>query len=204
MESYRRRPMRREKSTRRLRMRRSTFVLATFAAGILTTGAAVQDRPDFSGVWTSTARSAGFTPRGGRAAASLGSGWGESFVITQDADTLLLERTFFTRADLQPAMRFRFALDGSETRNAVLMGRGIQVQVSTAVWEGDKLVITTVFTEPHAVEGQPITSKVTQNLSLQPPSPGRSAWPPSLVVETIRHSVLGGPSSTTRTVYTRN
>ncbi len=196
--------MRHEKTKRRLRMRQSTLILAVFAAGILVARAATKEKPDFSGMWTSTARSAGFTPRGGGATASLGSGWGESFSITQDADTLLLERTFFTRADMQPAMRFRFALDGSETRNTVLMGRGIQVQVSTAVWEGDKLVITTVYTEPQAGEGQPIRAVVTQTLTLQPPRPGRAAWPPSLLVETIRHGVLGGPSSTARTVYTRN
>jgi len=195
--------MRREKSRKILRLRRTTIILVAFSAGILVGRAATKEKPDFSGVWTSTAGSAGLA-RGGGAAASLGSGWGESFVITQDADALLLERTFFTRADLQPSMRFRFALDGSESRNTVLMGRGIQVQVSTAVWEGDHLVITTVFTEPHAIEGQPITSRVKQTLSLQPPSPGRAAWPPSLVVETIRHGVLGGPSSKTRTVYTRD
>jgi hypothetical protein len=184
-------------------MRRSTCVLAVFAVVILAAGAAAQEKPNFSGVWTTTARPAGYA-RGGGAGASLGSGWGASFAITQDADTLLLERTFFSRADLQPAMRFRYALDGSESRNTILMGRGQQVQVSTAAWEGGKLVITTVYTEPQAGEQKPITSKVTQILSLRPPSPGRAAWPPSLVVETVRHGALGGPSSTTRTVYNKN
>ena len=184
-------------------MRRSTCVLAVLAAGILTAGAAAQERPDFSGVWTASLRPAA-PSRGGAGTASLGSGWGSSFVIAQDAEMLLLKRTFFSRGDLQPALRYRYALDGSETRNTVLMGRGRQVEVSTAAWDGSKLVITTTYTEPHAGEGKPLTSRVTRTLSLQRPSAGRSAWPPSLIVETVRHGALGGPSSTTRTVYSKN
>ncbi len=183
---------------------RLIVILAAFAAGILLSGAITQERPDFSGVWTQMERPSGYAPRGSGATPSLGSGWGRSFTITQDEGILLLERTFFTRADLQPAMKFRYALDGSETRNTVLMGRGEQVQVSTAAWEGDKLIITTVYIESQVGSEEPIECKVTQTLSLQPPSPGRTAWPPSLVVETVRHGVLGGPSSTTRTVYLRN
>ena len=196
--------MHRKKSKRRFSIGRSIVVLAAFAAGILLIRAATQERSDFSGVWTRMEQPSGYAPRGSGEAPSLGSGWGKSFTITQDEGILLLERTFFTRADLQPAMRFRYALDGSETRNTVLMGRGEQVQVSTTAWEGDKLVITTVYTDSQVGDAAPIECKVTQALSLQPPSPGRTAWPPSLVVETIRHGVLGGPSSTTRTVYQRN
>jgi hypothetical protein len=113
-------------------------------------------------------------------------------------------RVFFTRGDLQPPLKYGFALDGSETRNVVLMGRGMQEQVSTAVWEGDKLVITTVYDVPGGEGGGMVLGEVSQTLSLQPPSPGRAAWPPSLVVETVRGGVLGGPPSTTRTVYSRN
>ena len=129
---------------------------------------------------------------------------GEGFTLLQDTDTLTLERVFYARNDLQPAMKFRFALDGSETKNTVQMGRGDQVQVSTTAWDGDKLVITTVCHVLDTGDGRKITSKVTQALSLQPPPFGRNAWPPSLVIETVRSGVLGGPSSTTRTVYHRN
>jgi hypothetical protein len=176
-------------------MRRSTFVLAAFFTGIVATGAAAQERPDFSGAWTVAASPTG--PGG-----SLGSGWGASFTLVQYADTLTLERAFYKRADLQPVMKFRYSLNGSETRNTVLMGRGAQVQVSTTGWEGDKLVITTVHTVPDAEDGRTVTCEVTQTLSLRPPR--LAAWPPSLVVETTRCGVLGGPPSTTRTVYARN
>ena len=129
---------------------------------------------------------------------------GGDFTIEQDEDTLTLTRVFFSRADLQPPLKFRFALDGSETRNVVLMGRGMQEQVSTAAWEGDRLVITTVHDVAEDVGGERIVSEVVRTLSLRPPSAGRAAWPPSLVVETSRSGVLGGPPSTTTTVYTRN
>jgi hypothetical protein len=181
-------------------MRRSTYILAAFAMGILTSGAAAQEKPDFSGAWSAVAPPTG--QGGGGSVASLGSGWGDAFTLVQNAATLTLERAFYTRADLQPTLKFRYSLDGSETRNAVLMGRGMQVQVSTSAWEGDKLVITTVYTEPDAGNGQTVTCEVNQTLSLQPPR--LAAWSPSLVVETKRCGALGGPPSTARTVYTRN
>ena len=187
------------KSRWRIRMKISTAALAVFVAGLLTAHALAQQRPDFSGAWSSSVRPYRYAPRGVESTASLGSGWGQSFTITQDADTLLIERAFFSRYDLQPAMKFRYALDGTESRNTVWVGRGEQVQISTSAWEGDKLVITTVYTEPQPGGAQPITCEVTQTLSLQPAR--LPAWPPSLVVVTVRHGVLGGPSSTTRTVY---
>jgi hypothetical protein len=176
-------------------MKSSAVLCTTFFLGLLAINAMAEKRPDFAGTWKAS-------PAGDEAAVSLGSGWGESFTLFQDANTLILERVFYARNDLQPAMKFRFALDGSETKNIVRMGRGEQFQVSTTAWDGDKLVITTVY---HVFESQQkIESKVMQTLSLERPSFGRSAWRPSLVIETVRSGVLGGPASTTRTVYRGN
>ncbi|MHC4236315.1 MAG: hypothetical protein ACYSUQ_14455 [Planctomycetota bacterium] len=182
-------------------MKRSTVVLLAFAAGMLATDAQAQERPDFSGAWTVVAPPTG-RGSGGGPGGSLGSGWGDVFTVQQSSNTLTVERAFYSRADLQPSMKFRYSLDGSETRNTVLMGRGMQVQVSTTAWEGDELVITTMHAEPDAGDGQTVTCEVTQTLSLLPPR--LAAWSPSLVVETTRCGTLGGPPSTTRTVYTRN
>jgi hypothetical protein len=182
-------------------MKRSTVVLAALATAVLATGAGAQERPDFSGAWTVLAPPTG--PGGGGASSGfLGSGWGDSFTVTKHGDSLTIERAFYRRADMQPIMKFRYSLDGSETRNTVLVGRGMQVQVSTTAWEGDKLIITTVHTEPDAGDGLTVTCEVTQTLSLMPPQ--LAAWTPSLVVETKRCGALGGPPSTTRTVYSRN
>jgi hypothetical protein len=72
-----------------------------------------------------------------------------------------------------------------------MMGRGVQGQKSKATWSDNKLVIVTV----HAVtaDGKSMTSEVRQTLSLESPT--------SLVVETTRAGVLGGPSTTNRSVY---
>jgi len=108
----------------------------------------------------------------------------------------MVEYAFFTNRDMQPPLKFVYALDGSETKNSVMMGRGIQVQMSKTAWEGDRLVITTVHTFPSLETGQPMTSEVKQTLSLESPT--------SMMVETTRSGVLGGPPSTTRTVFRKS
>jgi hypothetical protein len=95
--------------------------------------------------------------------------------------------------DMQPPLRFVFSLDGAETKNSVMMGRGVQAQTSKTAWEGEKLVITTTHSFAHPETGQTLTSEVNQTLALESPT--------SLIIETTRSGVLGGPSSTTRTVY---
>jgi hypothetical protein len=123
----------------------------------------------------------------------MGSGWGSNITVTQDPTRLTVEYMFFARGDMQPPLKFVYALDGSETRNSVMMGRGIQAQTSRARWDGDKLVITTVHTFTHPETGQPMTSELKQTLSLESPS--------RLIVESTRNAVLGGPPSTAQTIY---
>ena len=104
---------------------------------------------------------------------------------------------------MQPALKYRYSLNGSETKNTILMGRGYQEEVSKAAWDGEKLVIKTIFKSQYPVDGKKVSCEVTQVLSLliDESSPD---LPPSLVVETTRGGVLGGPPSTTRTVYNKN
>jgi hypothetical protein len=123
----------------------------------------------------------------------MGSGWGSTITITQDTARLTVEYAFFGRGDLQPPLRFSYALDGSESRNTVMMGNGMQVQTSRAAWEGDTLVITTWHTFTNPDTGKPERAEVKHALSLESPS--------ALVVEVARAGVLGGPATTTRTVY---
>ena len=165
---------------------------ALFASGV------DAQHPDFSGSWTEAGAPAG--ARDGDVV-DLGSGWGPAFTIVQRSDSLIIERIFFSRGDLQPPMKFRYALDGTETRNAVLMGRGEQEQFSRAVREGASVVITTRHVDPAAEGGRGVSSETRHVLSLQPAR--LPAWPPSLIVETTRVGTHGGRSSTTRTVYTR-
>jgi arylsulfatase len=172
------------------------------ACGLLAASrATAQSRPDFSGRWaaeppapTPSARdvAAGTRPP---AKVDLGSGWGRAITITQDDRTFVVEWPFFSTYDLQPPLRFVYALDGSETVNTVMMGRGLQKQRGRATWNGTSLVLITTHSFPDPNAGRPVESEVRQTLTLESPT--------SLVVETVRAGVLGGPSSTSRTVYAK-
>src|SRR5262245_29409274 len=176
-------------------MKRLTNLLSIALFALLAAGATAQTRPDFSGRWSSEPAPAGDGQRntGGERIGDMGSGWGPNITITQTAERMTVEYIFFARGDMQPPLRFVFALDGSETKNSVMMGRGIQTQTSKTGWEGDKLVITTTHSFADPETGRPLTSEVKQTLALEAPT--------SLIIETTRSGVLGGPSSTTRTVY---
>jgi len=177
-------------------MTRAAWV-ALAIAGLAISGLA-QARPDFSGRWTSEPAEspAGGGRRGGGGPArsgDMGSGWGSSITIAQNARQLTVEYAFFTRGDLQPPLTFTYALDGSTTRNHVTMGRGLQESVSTAAWQGETLVITTTAVFAHPATGERVESTETRTLSLEAAD--------ALVVEVTRAGVLGGPSSTTRTRF---
>jgi hypothetical protein len=189
-------------------MRHPVAVIAGAAAGVLVVVTlSAQTRPDFSGRWTSDPEpvaapaappGAAATPQrgagpAGRGRGDMGSGWGSTITITQNATRLTVEYMFFARGDMQPPLRFNYALDGSETKNSVMMGHGIQPQPSKTRWDGDKLVITTSHTFVNPETNKPMTTEVTQALALESPT--------SLVVETTRPGVLGGTATTTKTVY---
>ena len=177
----------------------TAFVIA-LAAPLL---AGAQAPPDFSGRWS--AETPAPTPSARDAAAELGrpaarsvelgSGWGRTITITQDARTLTVQWPIFTSYDMQPPLTFAYALDGSERVNAVMMGRGVQRQRSTALWTERSLVIRTTYSFTDPSTGRDLPAEVRQTLTL--------ASPTSLVVETVRGPALGGPPSTTRTVYTK-
>lgn len=184
-------------------MKKTQVLLAVLVLG-LAPWIEAQTRRDFSGRWTTDAPPAttpapgapGATPpRGGGPGRSgdMGSGWGPTITITQDSSRLIVEYAFFARGDMQPPLRFNHALDGSESKNSVMMGRGIQTQVSKTAWDNDKLVITTTHAMMDPVSGKPAATTVTQTLSLESPT--------SLIVETTRAGVAGAPPTTVRTVY---
>ena len=175
-----------------------TFVVVLALASALTVAPRAQT-PDFSGTWTldapaiATTPAVPGTPAAAAAPGDMGSGWGSTITIAQNAQRLTVEYAFFSRYDLQPPLRFVYALDGSETRNLVAMGRGEQIELSRARWEGTALVITTT----HHVTGhggsKPFIVEVTRKLTLESPS--------TLVLDVSRGGVLGGAPSTTRSIY---
>jgi hypothetical protein len=168
---------------------------------LLAVSVSAQTRPDFSGRWVIEPEPAApanpAQPGSGARVVSgdMGSGWGSTITVTQDASRLTVEYAFFARGDLQPPLRFIYALDGSETKNSVMMGRGVQVQTSKTAWDGNKLVIVTMHSF-QAETGEPVKIEVKQTLSLVSPT--------SMLVETARSGVLGGPPSMTKTVYKKS
>ena len=190
-------------------MKRTDFC-ATVAAiaiaigGWAPSGLAFQS-PDFSGRWTIEPPATPAPPAAGAPAPAarpdqgrlapgdMGSGWGSPLTITQTAIQLVVEQTLFSRYDANPQPRFTYALDGSETRNAVMIGHATQVRSSRAVWEGQGWRITTTYPGIDPRSGQPFTAEVTHRLTLESPT--------TLIVEVTRHAALGGQASTTRTVY---
>jgi hypothetical protein len=169
---------------------------AAFAA-LLVASLLAQEKPNFSGRWTTDPDPAAVTPGrgagGGRGAGDMGSGWGSTITLTQDATRLTVEYVFFARGDMQPPIRLVYPLDGGETKNTVMMGRGMQIQSSRGAWSGNTLVITTLHTFANPQTGKPDTVEVKHSLTLESPS--------ALIVETVRAGVLGGPTTTTKTTY---
>ena len=158
------------------------------------TVASAQSRPDFTGEWVradsvAEQRSVAAVGDAGFRVGTMGSGWGSPLTLRQQANRLVVEYAFFGTYDLQPRLSFTFALDGSESRNAVMIGHAESVLRSRAAWSGDTLVITTQYRAPAGSN----EAVVRQSLSL--------ASPTSLVVETTRGGQAG--SAPTRTSYMR-
>ena len=158
-----------------------------------------QPPADFSGRWMLDAPVVALTPAvpgtpaGAAAPGDMGSGWGSTVTIAQDAKQLRVEYAVFSRYDAQPPLTFIYPLDGSVGRNTVMMGRGEQVESSRAQWKGQTLVIVTTFQIADRGAGTPFTTELTRKLSLESPT--------TLVMEVTRAGVLGGPASTTRSIY---
>lgn len=183
-------------------MNRQMHWWITIACMGLAVSAGAQQRPEFSGVWTAVpspnaAAAAAPLPTGDAAfpVGEMGSGWGSPLTITQNANRLTVTYEFFVPYDLEPPLTFTFNLDGSESRNTVTMGQGVQVQRATARWSGNTLVLSTHHALPWPNDGAPQTVEVRQSLTIEVAG--------TLVVETMRAGALGGPATTTRTAYTR-
>ena len=176
------------------------FLAFAIALSVFSVLAGAQPRPDFSGTWI-VADSSGATPSvaaTGDAAfrrGDMGSGWGSPLTVTQRPDSLIVQYTVFSTYDLQPPLRLAYALDGSETRNTVMISHAESVQRCKIAWQGSTLIITTLHPVPNLGRERVSVAEVRQALTL--------ASPTSLIVETTRVGILGGPTTTTKTTYGR-
>ncbi|MCC6929342.1 MAG: hypothetical protein IT359_10160 [Gemmatimonadaceae bacterium] len=171
---------------------RCTLALICICA--VTAGA--QSPPSFAGEWVrvDSAPARPTVAATGDAAfrtGDMGSGWGAPITIRQTHDSLVVEYVQFSTYDLQPRQRLAFALDGSETRNRVIVGHAESLQRARATWRGSELVITTLHPAPADVSSTP--TQVQQVLSLDASG--------HLVVETTRPGFRG--ANVVRTSYAR-
>ena len=146
---------------------------------VATTSAGAQARPDFSGEWvrvdSAEQRSVAAVGDAAFRVGNMGSGWGSPLTIRQDSNQLVVEYAFFGTYDLQPRLRFAFALNGSESRNTIMLSHSESVLRSRVTWRDSSLVVTTTYPVPSGASGG---NEVRQVLTLRSPT--------VLVIETIR------------------
>jgi hypothetical protein len=148
----------------------TAVAILCFAAG------AQAQKADFSGKWvmdpaSAPAPPAGAPAGGGRGGGRGGAGFGQEFTAAQNAKTLTI-----TRTQGDATVTATYNLDGSESKNTVQGRGGAQEQVSKAVWEGSKLVITTTA---GAGEQKRVLSLEGGNLVIEQTNPGRDGGPPT-------------------------
>ena len=134
------------------------------AAAVLTlaVGVSAQGKPDLSGKWTliadPNAAPAGGGGGGGRGGGRGGGGGqfcGQECTIAQDAASLTI-----TRATPNGEVKATYRLDGSDSKN-MQQGRGGPTEVvSKAMWDGNKVTISTT----RDFGGNSITTKQTLSL----------------------------------------
>lgn len=150
--------------------------LSVAALFVLAGSASAQARPDFSGEWTrvdsAEQRSVAAVGDAAFRVGTMGSALGSPLTIRQQGNQLVVAYPYFGTYDLQPPLRFVYALDGSETRNTLMIGHAESVLRSRATWRDSALVITTVFPAPDG------SAELRQSLRLESLT--------VLIVETMR------------------
>jgi len=164
---------------------------------LLTLGASASAQGvNVSGTWVRVDSSATSVATTGDAAfrvGDMGSGWGTPLTITQGADSLIVAYDFFSAYDLQPPVRLAYAMNGTESRNSVMIGHATVSQRGRVAVRDSAVVITTVFEAPPEVKARGGV-EMRQVLRLVSPT--------QLAVETTRPGVGGAPAIA-RTIYTR-
>jgi hypothetical protein len=157
------------------------LVVSVLAGAVI----AAQAPPDFSGEWVLSQERSTQT-RTGLSVTSVSGLLGEKFTAKQDAQTLTLD---ISLAALGRPIRAVYNLDGTESRNmnpGGAPGQPDEPIVSTAAWDGDRLVIQTRGTA--LVDGRPLETR-------------RVLWIGADSRLTIERTSEGQP--TTRSVYER-
>ena len=161
-------------------MRRNALVVGALSLVFAASIAQAQDKPDFSGSWTRVVDPNAPAP-GGRGGGR--GGLGMAATLTQDAKTLTITRT--TQAG---EVKTVYNLDGTDSKNTMTMGGNSVEQVSKAVWDGAKLVITTNYTvgENAITTTQAFTLDASGQLVVSATAPGRGGGGPMTTTTTYK------------------
>jgi len=150
-------------------MRRNFLVVAVVLMFGTAASLAAQAKPDFSGKWTLDPASAPAPPAG----APAGGGFGNEFTIAQNAKTLTI-----TRMQGDQTVTTTYNLDGSESKNTTQGRGGPQEQVSKAMWDGAKLMVTTTINAGgNTIEQKRVFAMEGGNLTIETTQPGRDGGP---------------------------
>ena len=163
-------------------MRRNFLIVAVVLMFGAAASLAAQAKPDFSGKWVMDPAAAPAAPAGGgggggggRGGGRGGGGFGNEFTIVQNAKTLTI-----TRMQGDQTVTTVYNLDGSESKNMVA-GRGggePTAQISKAVWDGAKLVVTTTINAGgNNIEQKRVFAMEGANLTIETTQPGRDGGP---------------------------
>ena len=164
-------------------MRRNFLIVAVVLMFGAAASLAAQAKPDFSGKWVMDPASAPAPPAGAPAGGGGGGGrgggrgggggFGQEFEAKQDAKTLTI-----TRTQGDQTVTTVFNLDGSESKNTVQGRGGATEQVSKAVWDGAKLVVTTqINAGGNNIEQKRVFAIEGGNLTIETTAPGRDGGP---------------------------
>jgi hypothetical protein len=155
-------------------MKRSTAFVAVAALVLGSVTAFAQAKPNFAGKWVlAPAPAAAAAPAGGGGGrGGRGGGLGQELTVTQDATTLKLD---YVGGGRNPGpVSLTYKLDGSDSTNTV----GANEQVAKAVWDGNKLVVTTAINMGgNAVELKRTFSMEGADLIIEQVQPGRDGGP---------------------------
>ena len=160
-------------------MRRNFLLIAVVLMFGVAASLGAQAKADFSGKWVADAAApaggGGGGGGGGGRGGGRGGGFGNEFTIAQTAATLTI-----TRMQGDQTVTTVYNLDGSESKNMVA-GRGggePTAQVSKAVWDGPKLVVTTTINAGgNTIEQKRVFAMEGGNLTIETTQPGRDGGP---------------------------
>ncbi|HOU31165.1 MAG TPA: hypothetical protein PLG42_07875 [Bacteroidales bacterium] len=121
------------------------LAFAVIAAFIMPSAVNAQAKANFSGNWVFNASKSDQPPGGqGGGQGQRGGFGGGDFVAKQDANTLTVERTRTTQDGQTVTTTMKYNLDGKESVNAGMGGRGESKSVAT--WSADGKTLTIVTT----------------------------------------------------------